>query len=114
MRQPCLRLDVPRMLRSTPRSRRGALLIRGPLTAGWFWIPALRSSAKSAAPRPGHEKHPYGALPLGCPSAKQISLPPSCCLRDLAHPALGVRDVAALDADELRLQRGGDRAAIAV
>ena len=33
-RQPCLRLDVPRMLRSTPRLRRGALLIRCPLAAG--------------------------------------------------------------------------------
>src|SRR5258708_34458009 len=35
--------------------RRGALLIRGPSSA---WVPALRSSAKSAAPRPGHEAHP--------------------------------------------------------
>jgi hypothetical protein len=40
---------VPRMLRSAPLLRRGALLIRGP------WVPALRSSVKNAAPRPGHE-----------------------------------------------------------
>jgi hypothetical protein len=30
-----------------------ALLIRGPYIA--WWVPALRSSVKDAAPRPGHE-----------------------------------------------------------
>src|SRR6478752_3078465 len=43
-------LSVPRTLCSAPRLRRDALLIRGP-----FWVPALRSSVKDAAPRPGHE-----------------------------------------------------------
>jgi len=39
------------MLRSTPRLRRSALLIRRPWPQ---WVPALRSSVKNAAPRPGH------------------------------------------------------------
>src|SRR6266851_2741137 len=42
------------MLRSAPPLRRGALLIRGPSSVA-IWVPALRSSAKRAAPRPGHE-----------------------------------------------------------
>src|ERR1700676_3314 len=51
------------MLRSAPRLRRGALLIRGPSCTTKVWVPALRSSAKSAAPRPGHGEpsppHPF-------------------------------------------------------
>jgi len=42
------------MRRSAPPLRRGALLVRGPSYETWRWVPALRSSAKSAAPRPGH------------------------------------------------------------
>jgi hypothetical protein len=44
---------VPRMLRSMPHLRRGALLIRGPSL--YPWVPVLRSSVKNAAPRPGHD-----------------------------------------------------------
>src|SRR5713101_1750857 len=44
------------MLRSAPHWRRGALLIRGPQVPGGPWVPALRSSVKDAAPRPGHGK----------------------------------------------------------
>jgi hypothetical protein len=38
---------VPRMLRSAPRSRRGALLIRGPSSSSLSlkWVPAQRSGA---------------------------------------------------------------------
>ena len=50
--------NVPRMLRNAPRLRRGALLIRGPSSISHAWVPALRSSVKNAAPRPGHEDHP--------------------------------------------------------
>src|SRR3984957_10314231 len=47
---------VLRMLRSAKARSRGALLIRGHTSRhNKMWIPALRSSANSAAPRPGHE-----------------------------------------------------------
>src|SRR6266478_9100145 len=36
-------------------ARSDALLIRGPST-GFLWVPALRSSVKNAAPRPGHDE----------------------------------------------------------
>src|ERR1035438_6706981 len=45
---------VPRMLRSAPHLRRGALLIRGPSRRRGAWVPALRCTARGAAPRPGH------------------------------------------------------------
>jgi hypothetical protein len=45
------------MLRSAPLLRRGVLLIRGPNYATEVWVPALRSSAKRAAPRSGHEAY---------------------------------------------------------
>jgi hypothetical protein len=45
------------MLRSAPHLRRGALLIRGPPLPVSMWVPALRSSVKDAAPRPGHERN---------------------------------------------------------
>jgi hypothetical protein len=58
------------MLRSAPHLRRGALLIRGSIVpVDLLWVPALRSSAKGAAPRPGHEQNllspPCGDLPVG-------------------------------------------------
>ena len=34
----------------------GALLILGPCSPIREWVPALRSSVKDAAPRPGHEE----------------------------------------------------------
>jgi hypothetical protein len=43
------------MLRSAPHLRRGALLIPGSILFDYEWVPALRSSVKNAAPRPGHE-----------------------------------------------------------
>jgi len=52
------------MLRSAPHLRRGALLIRGPsCRSHCVWVPALLSSAKNAAPRPGHE---WNLLSLPC------------------------------------------------
>src|ERR1051325_11451770 len=38
----------------------------------------------------------------------------TCRSPDLPHPAFAVGDIAALDADELGLECGGDRAAVAV
>src|ERR1700694_502630 len=50
---------------SAPLLRRGALLIRGPSYFGGEWVPALRSSAKNAAPRPGHaDLHSLHAAPF--------------------------------------------------
>src|SRR3954453_18830136 len=37
---------VPRTLRSAPRLRRGALLMRGPSIVSGAWVPVLRRSAK--------------------------------------------------------------------
>src|ERR1700676_2048433 len=43
-------------LRASSTRYGGALLIRGPsLPRRYLWVPALRSSANRAAPRPGHE-----------------------------------------------------------
>jgi hypothetical protein len=48
---------------------RGALLIRGPPRRRHIWVPALRSSVKNAAPRPGHEwdmlSPSFGRAPTG-------------------------------------------------
>ena len=59
---------VPRMLRSAPHLRCGAL--PGSIVPlDLLWVPALRSSAKGAAPRPGHERNllspPCCDLPVG-------------------------------------------------
>ena len=40
-------VHVPRMLRSAPLLRRGALLIRGPHVRGHAWVPALRRTARA-------------------------------------------------------------------
>jgi hypothetical protein len=39
------------MLRSAPRRRRGALLIRGPSRHSQAWVPALRRTAEEALHR---------------------------------------------------------------
>ncbi|MCP3472869.1 hypothetical protein NLM33_21375 [Bradyrhizobium sp. CCGUVB1N3] len=59
---------VPRMQRSAPRLRRGALLIRGPHGR---WVPALRRIAEEALRRVRDMKIVYAAsrLPFGCTSA---------------------------------------------
>src|SRR5882724_10197278 len=54
------------MLRSAPLLRRGALLIRGPFFLAWGWVPALQSSVKNAAPRPGHGQTLRQLRPYPC------------------------------------------------
>jgi hypothetical protein len=48
-------MEVARAVDAAQRAS-GALLIRGPCSALREWVPALRSSVKDAAPRPGHEE----------------------------------------------------------
>jgi|ERR1700730_10909834 hypothetical protein len=60
MTEPAIRAKPPAVPRRSPErsaARSGALLIRGPGSTLLLslWVPALRSSAKGAAPRPGHE-----------------------------------------------------------
>src|SRR5712672_1287475 len=55
-------------LRASSTRYGGAVLIRGPPPVS-TWVPALRSSVKDAAPRPGRERNvlsqPCGDLPVG-------------------------------------------------
>src|SRR6266404_3662145 len=51
MELACRRNGVPRMLRSAPRLRRGALLVRGPSCRMETWVPALRRTAEEALHR---------------------------------------------------------------
>src|SRR5437867_10985132 len=45
------RPDMPRMLRSAPHLRRGALLTRGPFLFNCGWVPAPRRTAEEALHR---------------------------------------------------------------
>ena len=49
------------MLRSTARTRRGALLIRGPSVVLEAWVPALRCTAEEALHRVRDKSPPYAA-----------------------------------------------------
>ena len=80
---------VPRMLRSMTPLRHDALLIRGPQARlAVFSVPALRSSVKNAAPRPGQ------ANDLAADVAVQLGISEGAVWTAKSHVLKRLRQVA--------------------